>query len=69
MLNRYSGIRVRVSPEVRPVLLASLVTHNLDVKDKSDGDMPTPTGYPPHPPNTAADTAHSAHNTQPALLM
>ena len=28
--------------------------------------MLTPTGSPP-PPNTAADTAHSAHSTQPAL--
>jgi len=31
-----------------------------------DEDMLTPTGYPP-PSNTAADTAHSAHSTQPAL--
>ena len=30
-----------------------------------DDDMLTPTGY--LPPNTAADTAHSAHSTQPAL--
>ena len=30
-----------------------------------DDDMLTPTGYPP--PNTAADTAHSVHGTQPAL--
>jgi len=30
-----------------------------------DADLLTPTGYPP--PNIAADTAHSAHITQPAL--
>jgi len=30
-----------------------------------DDDMLTPIGYPP--PNTAADTAHSAHSTHPAL--
>jgi len=30
-----------------------------------DDEMLTPTGYPR--PNTAADTAHSAHSTQPAL--
>jgi len=55
----------------RPVIttlnpaLPEVLSVGVSVSD--DDDMLTPTGPLPPPPDTAADTAHSAQSTQPAL--